>query len=126
MGYNAHIEKINGQPISLDEWSRAVQSTPDVRLNPGAVTATNPTTGERIQVTVGDGGVDVCVRKTRPSECEWEHAFRYRRGRVTFSLTESMTNDPSDPVRKAASRLSAALAAKVVGDEGETYEWSAP
>lgn len=126
MAYDLHMEKNNGQPISEAEWDVAVLSTPDVRKSTGAVTAVNPGTGERIEIQMQPGSVEVCIRPAAGLECEWQPAFRYSRGRVSFAATDALMQDPQDPVRRAAITLSTAIGARIVGDEGEVYAWDAP
>lgn len=126
MAYDLHIEKNNGQPISEAEWNAVVLSTPDIRKGTGTVTAVNPSTGERIEIQMQPGSVEVCTRPAAGSECEWQPVFWYGRGRVSFAATETLMQDPQDPIRRAAIALSTEIGARIVGDEGEVYAWGAP
>lgn len=114
MAYEVHIER--DPPILPDEWRAAVEAFSEIRLAPSAeVEAQNPLTGE--QIVLAGSGLDAEVLLAGT----WTRIFRFgRRGSV--SLRPSPRFDEEDELRRLVRRLAAALAARVVGDEGELYE----
>ncbi len=128
MGYDFHIRRRREELISEDDWRKAVEETRGVRLAPSEIVEEkNPHTGERI--TYKGSSLDAEVWDA--DEEKWVRTFRFREGKADFRGVEWYTNNP---VARAARRLSKALGAKVVGDEGETYgkltedpeEWNVP
>ena len=59
MGYEVHIRRDAGSPISLDEWCAIVARTEGIRLATHDVLAVNPATGEKITIPVREGDVEV-------------------------------------------------------------------
>lgn len=118
MPYEIHIERPSNEdavrPISLDEWTSAVQKTDGVRLDGNVVSATNPHTGEVITMGGFPGAAEVNTDGT------WILVFRWSGGRVSFNGLPSFS-EATDPVRLVALQLAKELDATVVGDEGESY-----
>ncbi len=117
MGYELHIERDGGIPI--DEWKQAVSSVRGIRLDSSIRTLTNPKTGQRITVSGRDGDVAVELDGT------WVNVFGFFNGRVNFKAGPVAIDDPQDPVARVAFKLAKSLSAKIVGDDGEEYEYPA-
>lgn len=115
MGYDFHIRRRRGELISEDDWRRAVEETRGVRLVQSDVIETkNPRTGERISVK----GSLLDAEVWDADEEEWLRVFSFSEGEVDFRGVPWYAHEP---VARAARKLSKALEAKVVGDEGEIY-----
>ncbi|WP_413206451.1 hypothetical protein [Rhodospirillum sp. A1_3_36] len=119
MGYDLHLDR-SGAPIGLDEWVDVVAATPNVRIESSGTVLQNPNTGEEIFIAGNQGDASVLV----PGEGggEWVKVFFFSRGGVSFSSRWDI-DDASHPIRRAACALAAALGARIVGDEGERYDW---
>ena len=105
------------EPISLDEWKRAVSSTDGVRLcSLEALKITNPQTGEIIGIPIRDGDTEVYF----PDEQNWHPIFRWSRNSAQFNAGFEF-GDSSHPIWRAATVLANRLNAGLRGDEGEYY-----
>jgi hypothetical protein len=125
MAYSHHIER-NPQGITLEEWFEVVRKQDGVMLAEGGVEAKNPETGEPISIQGNPGDVAVLFQTKGflgfGQKSEWHSCIRFVRNKASFKATPDLES-PHNPLRVAASRLAAALGAKIVGDEGEVYEW---
>lgn len=120
MGYDLHIEGGDEEselPISLEDWLAAVAKTQGLQAGADSITR-NPQTDERILIPAKPGDVDVWFAKTK----EWVPAFSWHKGSITFRGSPAL-DDANQPVRNAAASLAKLLSARIVGDEGEEYEW---
>ena len=116
MAYCLHIESEDDE-IDIDEWISAVSDTPGARIDTDAATVSNPTTGEEITIAAGSGDVSVLI------DSEWIKCLFFADGRATFNAVAGIEK-PSNAVHVAVSKIAGAIGAKIVGDEGELYEWS--
>jgi hypothetical protein len=119
MSYSLHIERPRGEdPLSLAEWTAAVEASEQMRLGSGDVTIRNPKTWE--DITFPGSGADAEVRL---ESGEWVALFRWsaKRGSVSFNPA-GLPEDSALAAARIACRLAASLNASVVGDDGETYD----
>ncbi|TXI93390.1 MAG: hypothetical protein E6Q34_05575 [Burkholderiaceae bacterium] len=114
MAYSLHIESTKG-PIPLEAWKKAVDTIEGARYVEAERLVTNPFSGERILVKGNEGDIEI-------STSSFSVGISFRRGRVTFSNRKEF-DDPLNSIRLALAKLAAILDAKVIGDEGEIYEW---
>ncbi len=125
MAYSLHIER-DPQGITLDEWIEVVSKQDGVKLAEGNVEAKNPKTGEIISIPGCPGDVSVLFQAKGllgfGRKDEWHICIRFVRDKASFNATPELES-PKNPLRIAVSGLAAALGAKIVGDEGEVYEW---
>ena len=112
MGYSIHIER--DPPLTLAEWTAAVDQTTEVRLDTRGCSATNPKTGEVVSIAGSDGDAEVSIEGT------WYPCFHWSDGSVSFRASSDF-HEPYTPLRRIAQELARRLKAKVVGDEGEEY-----
>lgn len=112
MTYRLHIER--EAPIQLDEWKAVVDVFPELRLDEGPTTISNPLTSAVITIA-GQVGTAAMIL-----EGQWVQVFNWNRGKVSFNAPP-VTSSP-DPVMAEAWKIATLLAAGVRGDEGETYE----
>jgi hypothetical protein len=127
MGYALHIGRADEGAISEQDWRAAVAAVPALRFCDGTpLTTTNPRTGEKIAIGRRPTDVELRFPDDAPDADRagrWIPVFWYSvGGRVTFKPPGDM-DDPSDPVRAAASSLARALDAVIRGDDGEEYDW---
>ncbi len=117
MTYTVYIARHNGA-ITLDNWKAAVQSAPDVRIVSADLEATNPKTGETINL--GNPGGDAELRD--PASGEWRRVFFWSvSGRISFSADDAFENRESQ-IRRTAHSLANSLKAIVKDEYGTTYE----
>ena len=125
MAYALHIER-NPQGFTLDEWIEVVSKQDGVKLAEGGVEAKNPKTGETTSIPGRPGDVSVLFQAKGilgfGRKAEWRTCIHFSRNKASFNATAELES-PHNPLRVATSRLAAALGAKIVGDEGEVYEW---
>src|ERR1043166_3201179 len=76
MGYSIHIER--DPPLTLAEWTAAVDQTTEVRLDTRGCSATNPKTGEVVSIAGSDGDAEVSIEGT------WYPCFHWSDGSVSF------------------------------------------
>jgi hypothetical protein len=125
MAYELHIEKKSGE-ISFNEWIDAVLQIDGAALDGNPSVGKNPKTGEII--TSGGNPNNVAVRFIKPKlfglskKEEWVTCIYYRKGRASFKATEDI-DDIDNPIRIVATSIAKLTGAKVVGDEGELYDW---
>lgn len=125
MSYELHIEKLNDK-IQFSEWIEAVLKIEGATLDGNPHIAKNPKTGEII--TIGGNPNNVAVLFTElklfglKKKQEWVTCIYFRDGRASFKATQDIES-ANNPVRKVAASLAKELGAKIVGDEGEVYEW---
>lgn len=112
MTYRLHIER--EAPIQLDEWKAVVDVFPELRLDEGPTTTSNPTTKVEIRIA-GQVGTAAMIIEGR-----WVGVFNWNLGKVSFNAPPVISSP--DPVMAEAWKIAAMLAAVVRGDEGETYE----
>lgn len=115
MAYCLHIECDNG-PISIEAWKTTLNMTEGVRVAGKEVAVKNPVTGEAIAVRGNEGDIEI----SPPSGLGAYISFR--RGRASFHMRDEFENS-ENPVRIVIAKLAKSLNAKIVGDEGEEYEW---
>ena len=125
MAYGLHIKR-HEREISLEEWLSALESVAGVRQKTEDTVAINPKTGEEIRIGRNDGDAEVLFTTSGflgfGRREEWCPACQFFNGRASFKATRD-SESPKSPVRRAAAQLAAALDAKIVGDEGELYDW---
>lgn len=116
MAYSFHIV-LDEDDIEIDDWIDAVGNIDGIKIDRSDSTEINPETGDEISIAGSDGAVSVLIGS------EWVQCIYFREGRATFNAVADIES-PTHPVHIAVSRLSGVLGAKIVGDEGEVYEWS--
>jgi hypothetical protein len=116
MAYSLHIV-IDDDEIDITDWADAVADIDGVKIDASDSTAVNPGTGEEISIASSEGDVSVLMGS------EWVKCIYFCDGRATFNAVVDIESS-NNPVHIAASRISGALGAKIIGDEGEVYEWS--
>lgn len=116
MAYELHIER-KPHGLTIVEWNAAVSQLDGVRLANSNTSVANPSSGEVISIVSHPGTAEILLETG-----EWVACFRFMRDQVSFRATANIES-VSDLAHIAAAKLAAALAAKIVGDEGETYEW---
>jgi hypothetical protein len=119
MAYELLISRTEYEPapITLDEWKIAVEKASGIRLAIGDSIIKNPKTRGEIRVANFGGGAEVYFSASD----EWIRAFRYcRNGTVVFNAPQN-PGDSNDLVMFIAQQLAIYLKARVVGEEGETY-----
>lgn len=107
MAYEIHIERDNGQKITIDEWSDAIAAVEGVRLTDGCTKLTNPKTGQVIEIPSIDGDAEVFF----PEFEQWLCCIRFSNGRGSFPVRHE-----SATLRRVASALATKLSARLVGD----------
>lgn len=124
MAYAIHIERET--EIKLEEWIESVNSTEGCRINNEGVSAINPNTGEEIHISGTEGDVEVLFQTKGflgiGKKSSWEMCITFFEGRASFKPTKDF-EFTENPVRVVIFKLARQLSAKVVGDEGEVYEW---
>jgi hypothetical protein len=117
MGYDVHITRREdwadaGQDISLDEWLAVVAADPELRLD-----------GYAESPIAGGRGV---FRTERPGIAVWTAWSRHREGDTMAWIDHGSGNvsatNPDAEIRRKMWALAQRLAAKVQGDDGETYD----
>ena len=125
MAYGLHIER-HEREISLEEWLSALESVEGVREKTDDTVAINPKTGEEIRIGRNDGDAEILITTGGflgfGRREEWCPAFQFFNGKASFKATKDIES-PKNPVRTAAAQLATALSAKIIGDEGEEYDW---
>jgi hypothetical protein len=118
MAYEIHIERKNGQPISLDEWVNVVENVESVRFGDAATTiVTNPATGEQIS----NPQMHRMAELFDVGSQAWIAMFRWFGGRI--STRASRDFDAFNSHQRLVMRvLALQLGAQIVGDEGEGYD----
>ncbi len=118
MAYGVHIGRAVGNPITLKEWMDAVDCAADVQLSAEAPTVvTNPVTGEQISNSHSSGNAEIFDHDGQA----WVPAFRWFEGRISANAARDF-DTPETYQRSIMRVLAAQLGAKIVGDEGETYD----
>ncbi|MCF6440738.1 hypothetical protein L1077_14980 [Pseudoalteromonas luteoviolacea] len=118
MAFALHITKENGD-ISFPDWVEAVLKTQGANLEGQPTVGRNPKTGEIITV----GGKPHNVSVQFPENEEWQTCIFFNDGVASFNGTSSMIDDEKNPVRLVAKSIANFVDAKIVGDEGEVYDW---
>ena len=123
MGYSLYLER--DPPIALEEWLRVVDAHPGLAQVDEPARATNPETGDEIVLGTQPGDAMAVATQTT-----W---FGFGRsqielGRLTWLSGRVLlpTFDPTDPDSPAASLfggVATEIGARVVGDEGEVYDF---
>lgn len=126
MAYALHIERPHSE-LTLDEWVAAVKRQNELKLlAEEKVEMQNPKTKEAISISTGPGDVAVLFQPKGflgfGLTKEWSTSIRFSKGKATFSATRDIEL-PTNPLRIAVSKLAKDLNAKIVGDEGEIYDW---
>jgi hypothetical protein len=120
LGYDVHIERMNGQseapsePITLEEWIAFVKSDPEMRMTP-VVEVANPRTGEVVRIQ-GDG-LSVWTGRSAIDGQELHLTFRFSNGRISTRFP--LGND--EGFRKLCS-IARSFGGYIEGDGGERYD----
>lgn len=124
MAYSLHIKRKGG--ILLEDWINAVENTQGVKIDDSSSEITNPRTGEIISIAGSKGDVSVLFQTKGfigfGKKSEWVKSIRFSNGKGSFNARGDIEN-PKNIMHKAVSKLAKSLNAKVVGDEGEEYDW---
>ena len=121
MGYEIRIERLGddgeptGENITLEQWNAVISEFEGLSAGESAISATNPGTGEVVSIGGLQGVAEMMIGQ------ESIPVFRWSRGTISLSPPASF-DQANDPVRQMAIKIAAALAARVVGEEGEFYE----
>jgi hypothetical protein len=122
MAYEIHITRLgpdgHSAPITFSDWRAAVEQTPNIRLAGADHQIGNPQTGEVIRIAHAGGDAEVLLSE----DGQWRRVFRWSRtGRISFRAPRDFDRPDCD-IRHIAADLARVLGARLVGDEGETYE----
>jgi len=117
MTYTVYITRQNGV-ITLSEWKAVVQAARDLRMASTSMEATNPETGEMIDM--GRSGGDAELHD--PVSGEWRRVFFWNgSGRISFSADDTFENRQSQ-IRKTAHSLANSLKAIIEDEYGAVYD----
>jgi hypothetical protein len=121
MGYSIHIRRRDAgaqdSAIALSEWRAVVERTEGIRMAEGDYQITNPKTGELIRIRNRGGDAEVFFSR----EATWRRVFRWSEGHISFAAPRDF-DLPTCFIRRLAADLARALDARLVGEEGETYD----
>jgi hypothetical protein len=109
MSHGVHMTREPDSVISEPDWFRLVETEPDLRRGADFTETTNPRTGEVIRI----GSLNLVEWLGHPSG--QMVPLNYSRGRVTAL-------NPDDATIERMRSLARELGARVVGDEGESYD----
>ena len=107
MGYGVHIKR-HGSSIPQEEWLAVLGRDPEMR-HEGKFERTNPQTGEAIRISAPGLAAWLSHPAGKPV------LFDLSRGRVSVA-------NPDEPTLAKMISIARLLEARVVGDEGETYD----
>ncbi|MDQ8192680.1 hypothetical protein [Roseibacillus persicicus] len=123
MGYSLRIKRPEN-PISLDEWTRAIEAVDSLRLNDDSGSQLiNPKTGEKMVLKSQQGDAEYFDTETG----QWHGALMWHKsGSVSFNsraVEEALNGEPdSDKFWQAVTKLAGILGASILGEEGELYD----
>jgi hypothetical protein len=122
MAYEIHINRLgpdgHSVPVALSEWRAVVEQTPNVRLAGGDHEIANPKTGEVIRVANTGGDAEVLLS----GGGQWRRVFRWSQiGNISFRAPNDFNRSDCE-IRRVAAQLARVLGARLIGDEGETYD----
>ena len=115
MADSIYIKRTN-EKITEPEFQKLIEESEDLRIDNKGPTGTNPFTGEKVEFKAPGTNAAMLI------DNEWRQVFRCYKGRITFNATRSFFENPNEPIRKMARAIAKKLNAKVVGEEGESYE----
>ncbi len=115
MAYELHIE-IPEEEIEIEEWVDAIGLIDNIKIDSSDIVITNPMTKETMSFPGSEGNVAIKI------DGEWEKCISFNRGRGSINARSGIES-PTNPVRIAMAMIAKTLGAKIVGDEGEVYEW---
>lgn len=121
MGYDAHITRAHdwtesaSAPISLQEWLTYVTSDPDFWRD-GFAEATTPQ-GETIRAE--SEGLAVWTKHSKHGRDGNKAWFDWSEGRI-------VVKNPDEEILEKMRRIAKALGARVLGDDGESYDDAPP
>jgi hypothetical protein len=118
MAYSLHIERESSE-ITFTEWVEAVLRTRGANLEGKPTVGKNPRTGDVI--TVGGNPNNVSVHF--PESEDWQTCIFFSDGKASFNGSLDMIENENDPVRLVAKSIASLTGSKIVGDEGEFYNW---
>jgi hypothetical protein len=121
MAYSLYIKRTT-EPVTLEEWIEAVQSTDGIRIKDSeSHTTTNPQTGATIGIRASPGDAEIFDSDSG----EWHFAVTWRNGQAEFNariIAKAIDGDLSDPFWVMFSALASRLGAEISGEEGELYD----
>jgi len=101
------IRRVDGEPLSLDEWHRFVEGAEDLRLQDG-LRGTNPVTGETMEL-----GGEFTIWTGHPEVAEVP---------FMFSGNAVSVSNPEEVALERMRAIATALNARVQGEAGEFYD----
>lgn len=125
MAYTLHIERDTA--ISLKEWRDVIQSIEGIKIDNSDFEVRNPKTGEVISMGSSDGGDVAILFESKGilgfgKKKKWEKCISFSNGVGSFNANNDIENT-DNPLHKAVTAIVSKLSAKIVGDEGEIYQW---
>ena len=98
--------------ITSAAWREAIASTPDVQLVESGLSSLHDGT----EVPAGPDDAEVLI------DGSWQYVFSFYEGSISFIAVPDWM-ESGHPVRTVATTLATILGAKVLGDEGEEFDW---
>jgi len=115
MTFELYIERKT--PITITDWTTAVESIKGVRINDEDVVGINPQTGSEIRITSSEGDADVYLSKSK----KWKKTYTYGPS-ISFDKPRNW-NKSENEVRVATFQLAQLLSARVVDENGDVIEF---
>ena len=123
MAYSLTIERPDN-PITLDEWRAAIDSTEGIRLATSDThTTQSPATGAVIGLKAVEGDAEIFDQED--GQWHWAVTWHARRGTASFNARivgrATSFNDLSDSIWTCLSTVAKKLTARIRGEEGEVF-----
>ena len=124
MGYTLRICRPN-ESIPMEDWKNAVAEIQGIKIDNSDSIAISPN-GSKIVIPGNEGDVSM-VSSTGGflgigKKEEWEKVISFYEGEGIFNYINELES-PQSPIRQAIKKLTDRLNAKIIGDEGEEYNW---
>ncbi|MET3373383.1 hypothetical protein ABIC89_002445 [Variovorax boronicumulans] len=110
MSVGLFVERSPGQTaISVDEWIEVLKTDPQLRHRREPYWATNPRTGARLSIAVGEADSEIHI------DGEWEPFLRFQQGKLATEYTDELTI-PVNLRRRKIVEVAARFGARIVTD----------
>lgn len=119
------FDKGNVKTFTMEQWKSAINQLDCAKFDHTSSTRFNPETNEKIMIesNKGDVAIKYTISKTLGfrKQTKWVKSIFYNEANISFSLGSDEKFNKQ--LKKCITLIADKLDAKIIGEEGEEYNW---